>query len=278
MTGKRGSRPGPHSLSSPSSSPGPAVAQNTPLEDDPLSGLYPERAVSGFSRADGTVAFYQHVNALLGALGDDTVVVDLGAGRGAFVDDPVPYRRSLRMLRGKAQRVVGVDVDQAVLKNKAVDEAVVIEDGQRLPFAEGSVDVVVSDFTFEHIRNPSWLGAELHRVLRTGGWICARTPNRWGYIGIGARLVPNRLHLPFLRRLQPERRQEDVFPTAYRLNTPEALEAAFPRTAFDHHSFACDSEPTYTGKSIGTAKVMIFLARLTPERYRSVWFIFLRKR
>jgi len=141
--------------------------------------FFPETAAGGYSRVDGTVEFYGRVNALLQP---HMTVLDFGAGRGAGIqDDLVPYRRSLRTLKGKCKRVIGVDVDDAVVGNPGLDESYVIEPGGRIPLENESVELIVSDATFEHITDPSPVTKELDRVLKPGGWLCARTPNRWGY-------------------------------------------------------------------------------------------------
>lgn len=240
--------------------------------------LYPESAAGGFSRVDGTIAFYVRVGALLANTGPAAVVLDLGAGRGAFLDDPVRARRDIRLLKGRAHRVIGIDLDDAVLSNPALDEAHVVKSGDPLPLIDGSIDLVVSDQTFEHIADPAWAAREIGRVLRPGGWLCARTPNRWGYIGVGARLVPNRLHVGALRRLQPQKPAEDTFPTTYLLNTPEALRRWFPPTEYEHIVWAMDNEPAYVGRSIAAARVNKALFSLTPPALRSILLVFLRKR
>src|SRR5690606_34252882 len=108
------------------------------------------------------------------------------------------------------------DIDDAIRSNPGLDEALVLEPGAKLPLPPESVDLVVSDATFEHITDPELYMPELDRVLKPGGWICARTPGRWGYIGLGATMVPNRWHVRLLRYLQPHRKEIDVFPTAYK--------------------------------------------------------------
>ena len=149
---------------------------------------YPELNAGGFSRVDGTIAFYGRVQALLGP---GQVVVDLGAGRGGeHIDDAVPYRRAMRDLRGEGRQVIGLDVDEAVLGNTFVDEAKVIDPGTSLPLEFNSVDLIVSDYVFEHVDNPAFLVAEAYRVLKPGGWMCARTPNFFSYVGIAVNSDP----------------------------------------------------------------------------------------
>jgi SAM-dependent methyltransferase len=226
---------------------------------------------------DGTVAFYTRVRSLLEP---DMTVLDFGAGRGAGpAEDPVPFRRDLQTLRGRVARVIGADIDRAVLDNPSLDEAVVL-DGPRapLPLDDRSIDLVVSDHCFEHVEDPAFTAAELTRVLRPGGWLCARTPNRWGYIGVGARAVPKDKHRHVLGRLQPHRHERDVFPAFYLLNTRAALRRHFPPERFDDHTYGFDAEPAYTGRSKVGTWLLGGLARLTPERCAATWMVFLRRR
>jgi hypothetical protein len=82
----------------------------------------------------------------------------------------------------------------------------VIGIGERLPLADASVDLIVSDSTFEHIAVLLWLPASLiaSSSLEEGSARALRI--FWGYIGVGANLVPNRRHVPWLKILQPHRR------------------------------------------------------------------------
>ncbi|MBW3644003.1 MAG: class I SAM-dependent methyltransferase [Actinobacteria bacterium] len=254
----------------------PLDHESTPDGGPVLRQLYPELRAGGFSRADGSLLFYARVNALLSP---EMTVLDFGAGRGRdAVDDPVAIRRELRVIKGKVAEVVGVDIDPVVKSNPSLDRALVVEEDAPLPFEDGSVDLIVSDFCFEHLRRPALAARELTRVLRPGGWLCARTPNRWGYIGVGARLVPNRLHTPLLRRLQPARQAHDVFPTAYRLNTRHALREHFPPEAFIDVSYMHNGMPAYFGHSISASRTARVVMRHMPESLSSLLFVFLQRR
>jgi SAM-dependent methyltransferase len=244
------------------------------------AAFFPEIRAGGFSRLNTTVQFYTRVNALLRP---EMVVLDFGAGRGEGVlDEARPYVRALRSLRGKVRRVVGVDVDPVVTANPTLDEAHVLQpDGAgrvALPLAPGSVDLILADWTFEHIADPAGLAAEFLRVLRPNGWVCARTPNRWGYIGVGARLIPNRLHAQILGRVQPQRKREDIFPTVYKLNTPAGIRRYFPASAWLDCSHAVDTDPAYAASSRLLWHAFRLTGALTPQRFLPVLFVFLQKR
>ena len=143
---------------------------------------FPELEVGGFTRLDGSVDFYNRVNALVTA---DSTVLDFGAGRGEWLEYAVDYRRELRHLRGRVHAVIGADLDPVVAENPACDQHVVMPDAVTVPVADASVDVVVADHDFKHVAEPAAVAHELHRVLRDGGRLCVRTPNRFGYIGVG---------------------------------------------------------------------------------------------
>ncbi|MGH7805861.1 MAG: class I SAM-dependent methyltransferase, partial [Candidatus Binatia bacterium] len=131
--------------------------------------FYPEKGAGGFSRVDGSIAFFTRIRALLRPT---SRVLDFGAGRGwHIVEDPVPFRRACITLRGSCAKVVGVDVDEAVRENPGLDEAHVVEPGASLPFADASFDLIVCDHVFEHLVDPATTAAELTRVLAPGGWI-----------------------------------------------------------------------------------------------------------
>ena len=175
---------------------------------------YPEVRFGGFTNVDGTVAFYTRVNSVLDA---SFVVLDLGCGRGAAASDRVPWRRGLRQLKRRCDRVIGADVDPTAATNPFIDEFRLIEEG-RIPLPDGCVDVCVSDSVVEHVENVDSFFSECARVIRSGGYLFIRTPNIWGYPAIASRVVPHRFHAALVRRTQ-----EDVFPTVYRLQlAPQA--------------------------------------------------------
>ena len=213
----------------------------------------------GFRPNDGTIDFYLRVR---GIIPPDGLLVDLGAGRAAwFEDETSPVRREIRTLRPAAGKIMAVDVDAAVLENKAADETLQTTTHE-LPFESGTVDVIVCDFVLEHVEEPASFVAELSRVLKPGGWFCARTPHKYHYVSIGARLFANHAHRRVLRVLQPGRKPEDVFPTMYRMNTHAQLQTAF--RGWKDETFIFRSNPSYFAGNAVLFGLLDFAHRLAP--------------
>jgi len=236
--------------------------------------VYPEVNVSGFPHNDQEVAFYVQVAALLRP---QDVVLDFGAGRGEFVEtDPSPYRVWLQNFRGRCRHVAGCDLDPIVHANPTLDSATVIETGRPLPYPDNYFDLIVSRYVFEHIADPEWAAGELLRVLKPGGWICAMTPNKWGYVALASRLIPNRLHSRALSKVQPGRLTKDVFPTVYKLNRPSVIRSYFGRSADVYH-YSTSAVPSYHFGSLVLMRLQQFLHRLTPPMFDVGLRFFIRK-
>ena len=237
--------------------------------------LYPEIEAGGFARNNGGIQFHSRVNALLRR---DMTVVDLGAGRGtAFHTGVDSYYERLLRIQGKVERVIGVDVDSGILDHPFLDERHVIDPAAPLPCQDASVDLVVADWVLEHVLDPTHIASEVDRVLKPGGWFCARTPNRWGYTGIMVRLVPNAYHKTLLRHLQPHRLADDVFPTAYRLNSMRDLRRYFPVGRWRHCSYGSNPSPKYFGGSALIFYAIALYQAFMPDPLKTDLHVFLRK-
>lgn len=237
-----------------------------------LESFFPESRFGGFTDIDGTVAFYQRIHAMITP---ETTVLDVGCGRGGGCEDPIPYRRDLRHLRGKAARVIGIDVDPAATDNPLLDEFHLLE-GDRWPLPDDSVDLCISDFVLEHVSDPDRFFQELRRVLRPGGHVCIRTPNLLSYVGLLSHLMPNRLHARVLKRAQPDRQERDIFPTVYRCNTIGSLRRMLRRHAFDAVVYGYEAEPSYLRFSRVAFALGLCYRWLAPGFLRTCLFAYAR--
>lgn len=240
-----------------------------------LAAVYPEYLAGGFTKYDGSIQFYGRVNALLRP---DMVAVDLGAGRGHQFETDNPYRRQLVNIQGKVAELIGIDVDAVVLENAHVDRALVY-DGARLPLDDSSVDMILCDWVLEHIERPNLFSAEVDRVLRTGGWFCARTPSNCSILAIASRAVPNSVHARLLKKIQPGGREaRDVFPTYYRMNSRGSVQRLFPNSRWLNCTYTWTPEPTYTFGSPTVVRLMRVVQYLKKPLGGEFLHVFLQKK
>ncbi len=119
-------------------------------------------------------------------------VLDLGCGDGAFA---APIARAGAV-------VTMADVAREAVRRARARvpgaEAVVLEEGAPLPFAEDAFDVVWAGETLEHVADVVGLLAEVRRVLRWGGTLVATTPWHARLVaGIDRHFDPRADHLRF---------------------------------------------------------------------------------
>ena len=222
----------------------------------------------GYSRIDGTVAFYQRVRALLRA---DSIVLDVGCGRGVLADDPNPVRRNLQILRGHCAQVIGLDVDRSGEHNPYLDEFRLIQ-GDGWPAA--GADLVISDYVLEHLSNPAGYFREAWRALVPGGFICIRTTNALGYVALSARVIPERYHDRFLAGMRDGR---DTFPTLYRCNSVRRIQRAMRAAGFDCVVWGHTAEPRYLEFSPTLYRASLWFQHLAPHWLAPTLFAFGQK-
>jgi len=114
--------------------------------------------------------------------------------------------------------------------------------------------------------------------LKQGGWFCARTPNKWGVIGIAGRIVPTSLHTQLLKHLQPGRKEEDVFPTFHRMNSLAAIRAYYPQTRWNNYSFNYGFEVGYFGRFVILAWLGYLYNKIVPNSLGLVTLAFVQKK
>ena len=144
---------------------------------------------------------------ILDYLQPDSVVLDLGAGAGIV---------SQMNFRGLPAQMCGVDLDPRVVDNPMLDEGRVAS-ATGIPYEDNRFDVVFSDNVLEHLEEPLQVFREVVRVLKPGGVFLFKTPNKYHYMPVIARLTPHVFH-QYINRLRG-RAEVDTFPTRYRANT-----------------------------------------------------------
>ena len=98
----------------------------------------------------------------------DGHVLDVGCGVGMY----------LRALKEHTAHVFGADIEGVRAREAAAHGAVAQAPAERLPFATGSFDLVLSHEVIEHVADDGACAAEMGRVLKVGGRLVLFCPNR----------------------------------------------------------------------------------------------------
>ena len=88
-------------------------------------------------------------------------------------------------------------------------------------------------------------------------------------------MVPNKGHSGVLRFIQPTRKEVDVFPTHYRMNSDRQIAAAFP--GCEIVSYQDNAEPAYYFGKRWLYKIFLFLHGIMPSALATTYCVFIRK-
>ena len=157
---------------------------------------------------------------ILSRLSTDHIMLDIGAGAGII---------EAMNFKGHVKEVYGLDPDPRVKENPYLDKG--FEGfGENLPFEDNMFDIVIMDNVAEHLVNPNKVFSEIFRVLKSGGELLFKTPNKYHYMPFVAMVTPTSFH-QYFNRLRG-RESEDTFPTAYRANSRKSIQSISTSAGF----------------------------------------------
>jgi SAM-dependent methyltransferase len=162
--------------------------------------------------------FRQRINAYLTP---KSVVLDVGAGAGIV---------EAMHFRGQVAQICGVDLDARVEKNYNLDEGK-LADAEKIPYNNCTFDVVFADNVMEHLDSPAVVFKEIYRVLKPGGVLLFKTPNRSHYMPLIARWTPHKFHQVVNK--YRGRDSQDTFPTYYLANSEAQVNELANKAGFD---------------------------------------------
>ncbi len=222
-----------------------------------------ERFFPGES-SDAEAGFHRELQA---RLLDGRQLLDFGCGDNA----------ELARYRTAERQVWGVDIVRHPHLCHA-DWFRLLDPAGRAPFADGSFDVIGSCWVLEHIRQPARFLAEVHRLLRPGGFLIALTINALHYVTFLSRLagmLPHGLTQRVVQRLYG-RAGHDTFPTFYRMNSTARLRRLAQKSGLELTGLSRFENPDYFSfaSRLRQAAIVLdfWLGRIDPELGR-VYFV-----
>ncbi len=140
--------------------------------------------------------------------GEGHCVLDVGCGAGYFL---YLIREKYRQ-HGFTPLTVGVEISAFQLsymvrrmQKEGVSDAVAVHgNGEFLPFADESFDLLTCSEVLEHIRNPVRALTEMRRVLRPGGTLLLSTPSMRAIKGWDTLLAPLVVVVKAISRYKPK--------------------------------------------------------------------------
>lgn len=179
---------------------------------------------------DDNSVFYNWVGE---SIKPDSVILDLGAGAG--IKWPYDFAK-------RCQKIIGIDMDLRVMNNPNLTEAI-CADFYKNEFEDNYFDIIFANNVAEHIENPEVFLSEVKRILKPSGYFFFKTPNRWHYVPMVARVTPYWFHVLYcwLRG----RATEDTFPTYYRMNSYSTVRKLSGLLNFDFEIRMFEARPEY---------------------------------
>jgi 2-polyprenyl-3-methyl-5-hydroxy-6-metoxy-1,4-benzoquinol methylase len=166
-----------------------------------------------------------------GLVSEGCAWLDVGGGKALF-----PYNKPLSAtLSQRCAFLVGVDPSGNIDDNPYVHQRAkcTIEEYK----GEQKFELATLRMVAEHIQEPRAAVESLARLIKPGGKVVVFTPNRWSPVSVAASIIPFRLHQPITSLLWGTK-EEDVFPTVYKMNTRSRLRTLFDEAGFHEIAFA----------------------------------------
>ncbi len=197
---------------------------------------------------DSSKLYYDLLNS---SVNSETKILDVGCGHGDF----------LKTIHDKTIHSYGIDPDeQALGKNKFIKNKIV-GSVEKLPFEDNFFDLVFSSWVLEHLPDPKSAFSEIFRVLKPNGKVIFLTPNVWNYNVWIIRLIPERFHEFFTKKLY-NRQENDTYTKQYKINSIKKIEKVLGSIGFKKEKIIMNGDPSYISFNNFLFKFACFLENI----------------
>jgi len=142
------------------------------------------------------------------------------------------FEQEIKLINSKEKLIIGIDYDYLSLTKHKTIVNKIRGNITKLPFSDSTFDLITSNMVFEHLDNPEEQLKEISRVLSKGGKLIFHTPNKLSYSTLAAMLIPESIKDRLVYILQG-RKEEDVFPAYYKINSPSKIKEIAALSGFN---------------------------------------------
>ena len=153
------------------------------------------------------------------------IVLDAGCGA---------KLRFLKEIRGKVSVLIGIDLGGFQIHPEGIN--LIKGNITHIPLRNNLVDLVMSRYVLEHLKNPVSVFQEIHRILKPDGSFIFLIPNMYGYAPIISRLIPPRFYNWVLVNFIGKK-PGTFYPTFYKCNTYSSIKKISDQTGFNIAGF-----------------------------------------
>ncbi|MBI2413531.1 MAG: class I SAM-dependent methyltransferase [Deltaproteobacteria bacterium] len=207
---------------------------------------------SYFHKARTTLEIYNDL--VTSAISKKTVLLDAGCGKKSLMAG----------FKKKVARQVGMDISLDAIHENNAFNVFAVGDAHKLPFADDSFDVVVSQWMIEHIKDPNEVMKEFHRVLKKGGHLIVATNSLYHPMMLLSAILPMKLRDDLKDRIFPSYIEEDTFPTYYKFNALGSIHKMLSSIGFEKKYAA------YTGAPFFMFSKLLFKVSEVYERVTDI--------
>jgi ubiquinone/menaquinone biosynthesis C-methylase UbiE len=154
-------------------------------------------------------------------INNDTRWLDLGCGQ-EILPGWMKAEEEVATLVLKSKLLVGIDYKLSSLQKHKTLKYKIRGDIIKLPCKNNLFNLVTANMVVEHLENPTEALSEIYRVLEPGGLFIFHTPNFLNYQILIASITPQWLKNKLIMFFE-NRKEDDIFPTYYRLNTYKTI-------------------------------------------------------
>ena len=218
-----------------------------------LIRIYPEFKTGGY--------FFRKY--LKNYINSNSIILDAGCGSGGIISE----------FKFMPKLIIGVDINKRLLDKNQVVNKKIIANLEHIPLENNSIDIIISEFVLEHLRNPAAVFKEIYRVLKHKGVFIFITPNILNPIIILSKILPHAFHTRLRTTLL--KKEEETHPTYYKINTYRKLSNLGRTTGFHNYKIQRAGNPEYLGFCKPLVPISIFFEKLIDNNFLNIFKMYL---